>query len=114
MLDVSPQLVETLEDILPTYPEMFLETTTVPCISYFLYNDTQDETGDTLQYSSISYVIKVWGRTMKEIHLNSQYIDWSLNKIGYRRVSSGLQQSNGLICNTMIYRGKGKEFYDEI
>ncbi len=114
MLNVSPELVSTLETILPTYPEMFLEETELPCISYFLYNDTQDETGDTLVYSSVSYIIKIWGKTIKEVMLNSQYVDESLHELGYRRVSSGLQQSNGLICNVMIYRGKGIEFYEEV
>ena len=59
MLDVAPDIVEVLKDILPTYSEDTEEPVTVPCITYFPYANIQDETGDTIVYSSLSFCIKI-------------------------------------------------------
>ena len=59
MIDYIPTLVELLGTILPIYPETLNQEVATPCITYFLYNDTQQETGDTLYYSYITYCVKV-------------------------------------------------------
>ena len=59
MLDILPEVKEHLEYILPVYSEPTEKNTSIPCITYFLYNDTQRETGDTLVYSDVTVCIKV-------------------------------------------------------
>ena len=56
MIDYTPNLVATLQTILPTHYEMVLTSkTATPCISYMELNNNMTETGDTLGYSRITY-----------------------------------------------------------
>ena len=59
MLDLLPEVKNHLETVLPVYyedPEMPVD---VPCITYFLYNSMQRETGDTQIYSNETFCVKV-------------------------------------------------------
>lgn len=60
MLDVKPQLVETLNTILPTSYELYVDSSmTLPCITYLEADNSDDLTGDTLGYSNITFNVKV-------------------------------------------------------
>ena len=60
MIDVSKDMVEELNKVLPTYLDQHVDSnTSVPCITYFLYNNTQEETGDTLGYSHVTQCVKI-------------------------------------------------------
>ena len=66
MVDFHANLVAALETILPTHYELFLHSgLTTPCISYMELTNNDEETGDTLGYSSISYQVKVWGNKIE-------------------------------------------------
>ena len=68
MIDYHSELVNTLSAILPTHYEMVLSATTAtPCISYLELNNYSTAVGDTLGVSKITYQIKVWGNSIKQI-----------------------------------------------
>ena len=110
MIDYTPTLVELLETILPIYPETLNQKVATPCITYFLYNDSQQETGDTLYYSYITYCVKVWDTSVANMMSNTLLVDETLRANGFTRVSSNMQNDTNLYCNVLLYRGHGKEF----
>jgi hypothetical protein len=114
MFDYAPTLIEKLDEILPTYPDTINQKVATPCITWFLYNDTQQETGDTLHYSYISYCVKVWGTSLAEVMKYSVEVDEMMRESGFTRVNSNILQDSVLFCNTFIYRGHGKEFLDTV
>ena len=62
MINYHKELVAALNTILSTHYELALTSgTKTPCISYQERNNVDAETGDTLGYSRISFIVKVWG-----------------------------------------------------
>ena len=60
MLDVKPQLVSALNEILPTYYELIVDSSIkLPCITYLEMGNSDDLTGDTLGYSNITMNVKI-------------------------------------------------------
>jgi hypothetical protein len=56
MFDYKPVLVEHLNTILPTYYELFVDSSTeTPCLTYLEINNRADEESDNLRYSTLSY-----------------------------------------------------------
>ena len=90
MIDFDAELVSALSTVLPTHYELALTSKTpTPCISYQERNNADEETGDTLGYSRISYTIKVWGNEIKQIKQYAKEIDRVLRPIGFKRISVG-------------------------
>ena len=110
MIDYAPTLVEKLETILPTYTDAPNQSVATPCITWFLYNDTQQETGDTLYYSYITYCVKVWGTEISDVVSYSAGVDEMMRNSGFTRTSSNIAHDSNLYCNIILYRGHGKEF----
>lgn len=89
MIDYHSQLVAALKTVLPTHYELTLTSGTgIPCISYMELNNYSSISGDTLGYSSITYQIKVWGNSLKDIQKHALQIDEVLRPLGFTRVSS--------------------------
>ena len=110
MLDVKPDIVSELSEILPTYYEQFVDSTvSTPCISYFEYNNVQNETGDTLVYSEVTYCVKVWGKSVKDVADYSLLVDDTMSRLGFRRLSANELVNDGLICKVLLYRALGLE-----
>lgn len=102
MIDYHKQLVDTLNTILPTHYEMVLHSgLAVPCISYMENNSYDTAVGDTLGYSALSYIVKVWGNDIGVIQEYSLEIDKKLKPLGFKRVSSGELYDNE---STMIQK----------
>ena len=114
MIDYIPTLIEILGDILPVYADFPNQRVATPCITYFLYNDTQEETGDTLYYSYITYCVKVWDTSIANLATNTLKVDETMRNNGFTRVSTNMQNDTNLYCNILLYRGHGKEFTDEV
>ena len=90
MIDYHEELVDTLNDILPTYYELNLTSgIATPCISYMQRNDYVVANGDTLGYSKVQYQIKVWGNKLSDLQGYSQEIDEALRAKGFTRISTG-------------------------
>ena len=110
MLDILPEVKQHLEYLLPVYSEKTEQPVSTPCISYFLYNDNQQETGDTIIYSSITVCIKVWDHNIGNMMANTLSVDEIMRLNGYKRVSVNTMSDDGLYCNVLLFRGLGKEF----
>ena len=89
MVNYHETLVNTLNQILPTYYEMILTTgIKTPCISYLELNNSVNANGDNIGYSNITYQIKVWGNKLEDLQNYVLQIDNALRSLGWVRVSS--------------------------
>lgn len=115
MIDYHSSLVTTLSLILPTYYEMNIsrELCEIPCISYMESNNSDYLTGDTLGYSNIQYLIKVWGTNIEDLQGYSQSIDSALKEKGFKRVSSVeiYDANSSMIQKVLTYEAIGKELF---
>ena len=114
MIDYHSELVNTLSAILPTHYEMVLSATTAtPCISYLELNNYSTAIGDTLGVSKITYQIKVWGNSIKQIQELSLKIDEALHTIGFKRISSGelYDKESTMIQKILTYEATALEEY---
>jgi hypothetical protein len=109
MLSIKQQLVSTLNKILPTYYEMFLDNAKTPCITYMEDNNSDSLVGDTLSYSDISFYIKVWSTKVEEIDKYSALVDTALKKLGFKRQAANELVQDNLICKVLNYQGIGYE-----
>lgn len=90
MIDYHKELVSVLNTVLPTHYELALTADTkTPCISYQERNNYVSDTGDTIEYSRVTYTVKVWSNDIKTIQEYSKKVDSALRSIGFKRTSSG-------------------------
>lgn len=95
MVNVKSNLVASLSNILPTYYELLTKKATKPCITYIESGNTQKTVGDTIEYSTINYTIKLWANDPQTIDEKAALIDTAMKELGF--VRSG---SNELAYNT--------------
>lgn len=117
MIDYDTQLVAALSNILPTYHEFqVVRGIPTPCISYQEDDNFDRETGDTLGYSGIRYMVKVWGNDIATIKSYVLQIDKTLRPLGFKRTSTGeLHDRNStMIQKIMIYEANALENYLEV
>ena len=88
MIDFKPELVEALNTILPTYYEMIVDSSTeTPCITYIEIDNSANEEGQTLAYSTITYQIKIWGSNIADMENYAKQLDAVMRSIGFKRTS---------------------------
>ena len=114
MINYHSQLVNTLKTILPTYYEMILTSKTkTPCISYLELNNSANETGDTLGYSSIQYQIKVWGEDIEDLQKYALQIDNKLRPLGWKRIGCRelYDKESTMIQKILVYEANALETF---
>lgn len=112
MIDYHADLVKALEKVLPTHYEMTLTADTeTPCISYMELNNSSSTLGETMEYSNISYQVKVWDIDITEIQKYALMVDDVLRPLGFRRTASVelYDRNSAMIQKVMTYEGLGKE-----
>jgi hypothetical protein len=117
MINFHKQLVNSLSSILPTYYEMILHSgIKTPCISYLELNNSANETGETLGYSSIQYQIKVWGDKIGDLQEYAQTIDNKLRPLGWKRIGCRelYDKESAMIQKIMTYEAKALEVFEEV
>ena len=115
MINYHETLVNTLENILPTYYELTLTADTeTPCISYMQRNDYTVVNGDTLGYSKIQYQVKVWSNSLQDLQEYSQEIDNTLRTKGFTRVSAGelWDRNSAMKQKILVYEALAKENFE--
>ena len=87
MLDVNPLVYSALKTIgLPVLPETTFDSTTpMPCITYVEYSNLDTLVGDTLNYSEIITMVKVWSDDLNVLMENAKLIDTKIKTLGYKR-----------------------------
>lgn len=114
MINYDTQLVAALSTILPTHHELTLHRgLPTPCISYQEDDNYDNETGDTLGYSTIRYMVKVWDHDIATIKHYIVEIDKILRPLGFKRVSSGevYDRNSTMIQKILTYEAKALENY---
>lgn len=102
MINYHKELVSALNKILPTHYEMVLTANTqTPCISYMEINNYTSSRGDEIEYSYITYQVKVWANSVDEIQNYALQVDAALRTLGFKRISSGELYDN---ASTMIQK----------
>lgn len=112
MIDYHKELVNALNNVLPTHYEMTLtKQTATPCISYMEVNNYVVSNGDNLGYSRLSYQVKVWATDIKIIQKYALEIDAALRPLGFTRVSSGemYDKNSSMIQKIMTYEALAQE-----
>lgn len=115
MIDYHTQLKSALSSVLDTHYELTLTSKTkTPCISYMEINNFDEEVGDTLAYSRISYQVKVWANDIALIQRYAKEIDRVLKPLGWRRVSAGElhDRQSSMIQKIMTYEAKALERFE--
>lgn len=115
MINYHSELVSTLNSILPTHYELVLHRgLATPCISYMEIDNHENEVGDTLGYSSITYQIKIWGNRLDEIQEYALQIDKALRPLGFKRISCRelYDRESTMIQKIMNFEAKGLEEFE--
>ena len=114
MINYDTQLVAALSNILPTHYEMNLHRgLKTPCISYQEDDNYDKEVGDTIGYSGIRYLVKVWGNDIATIKQYVVEIDKVLRPLGFKRVNSGelYDKNSTMIQKILTYECTAFERY---
>lgn len=114
MIDYHKELVSALNTVLPTYYELALTANaTVPCISYQERNNFVSTFGDTIDYSRISYTVKVWANDIELIQRYSKEVDLVLRPLGFKRLSANelYDNNSSMIQKIMTYEALALENY---
>ena len=113
MIDFNKEIVAALKTILPTYHELKLtQGTKTPCISYQELSNIAEESGDTLEYSRISFTIKVWGTDLAVLNATAGEIDKKMRTLGFTRTGGGgemYDRNSPMIQKILIYEAKALE-----
>lgn len=109
MIDIKPTVVSALQGIgIGVYYEMFIDDKTpIPCITYRENNNADLLVGDTLEYSDISFIIKVWTRSVEEAARYSSAIDAALKPLGFTRTFSDELVADNIIQRILRYSAIG-------
>ena len=113
MTDIIPTVVSNLttDTGLPVLYELFLDSTDpIPCISYQIYNSYDESVGDTLSYSILQLMVKLWvDITDDDLDDYKLLIDKSMKEMKFRLVSYGELGIDNELCIMMVYEGLVKE-----
>lgn len=75
--------------------------TSLPCITYLNLNESELAQGNTINYETVAYQVKVWSRAMSDI----ANIKYDLKKLfkqnGWHLASVSTTSHEGVICATM-------------
>lgn len=114
MIDFHNEFFSALNSVLPTHHELALTgKEATPCYSYQERNNADEETGDTLGYSRISFTVKVWSTSIADLQRYALEADKALRPLGFKRTSSNeLADRNSLmIQKIMTYEALASENY---
>lgn len=112
MIDCYDLVVKALETVLPTHYEMILTADTeTPCISYMELSNSSSTLGETMEYSNISYQVKVWDIDITNVQAYASQVDEVLRPLGFKRTASRelFDRNSAMIQKVMTYEALGKE-----
>lgn len=115
MYNYHEALVSSLNKVLPTYYELTLTSgTKTPCISYMEIGNYPTVSSEHLEYSRLTYQIKIWGIDLKELQNYAQQIDLILRPIGFKRTNCvELYDTNSaMIQKVLTYSAIALEKYE--
>ncbi len=114
MIDIKPELVSLLQTATswPVYYELTYKSGTLPAITYIEVDNTDLYNGDTLDYSTLRYQVKVWSGDMTNLVDKSRAIDLAMKTAGWSRyMATETNDSNNTLIKVLRYVAIG---YDEV
>lgn len=115
MIDITPEVVQALDKVLPTSYEMFLDnqSQSLPCISYSMIENADQALGNDRAWSRITYKIKIWCNEVSNITTYMLAVDDALATLG-RFHRNGVQdiRYGDLICRIMDYTILTNEIFE--
>lgn len=114
MINYHTEVVAALKTVLPTHHELVLHSgLKTPCISYQEGNNYITEQGDTIDYSVITYQVKIWDNDIARIQGYVVEVDKALRKLGFMRISTGelADKNSTMIQKIMTYSANAREDY---
>lgn len=114
MVDITPLVVEKLNQVLPAQYGMFLDTSLpLPCISYIPIENRDEALGNYQGWSTITYKIRIWCNEVSNITHYMEQVDEKLAELG-RFHRNGVQDLiyGDLICRIMDYSVLINEIFD--
>ena len=110
MIDINPLVVATLKTIgLPVTLEKFVATMPIPCISYTEYSNRDTLVGNTIEYSEIITMVKVWSDSLGVRMSNAILIDKKMKLLGYKKDFGGDLTGVGTGQYILRYKGIAKD-----
>lgn len=110
MIDINPLIVATLNTIgLPVTLEKFIESMPIPCITYTEYSNVDTLVGDTIEYSEIITMVKVWSDDMSVLMSNAILIDKKMKALGYKKDFGSPLFGVGTGQYILRYKATGKD-----
>ena len=116
MIDYHKEFVASLETVLPTHYEMTLHSgLETPCLSYMELNSYVFSPGETMEYSAISFQVKIWATDIATIQKYIVEVDNVLRPIGFKRTAATelYDHNSSMIQKILTYEALGLEEYDE-
>ena len=117
MIDATKEIITALKTAtnVEVYYEFFADgSTQKPCVTVQEYSNNDDVYGETLGYSTIQYMVKVWGDSKSEIQALGLLIDPAMRELGFHRESATELMVDHQICKLMLYEAEGwEEYYPE-
>lgn len=114
MLNEHKSIEAALKEILPTYYELFCDSSTpMPCITYREAVNRVEIQTEVIGYSIVGYYVKVWAKDVKTVQETVVLIDAAMRKLGYHRTSTNELVAERQIEKIMTYEGIGFEKFSE-
>lgn len=115
MIDYNKEFLSALKTVLPTYHELTLtKGTKTPCLSYQELNNYVTDDGDTLEYSRLTFQVKVWGTDLAQLMKYAGNVDKVLRPLGFKRTASGelYDRNSSMIQKILTYEATALEIFN--
>lgn len=111
MIDYKPDFVKLLQPIgLPVLYELFAnDKTPIPCLTYSERYNNILTAGDTIDYSNISFRVKLWGNSLEELAKYKEALDRTLKSAGFTRANYNELSVGSQIVEIFDYTAIGYE-----
>lgn len=104
------QLLQQAAGDVTVYYDNFKEKTAIPCISYAESGNATTAKGDTLKFSDISFLVKIWvADDIATLIQLADSIDEVLENNGFTRTFANEVEDNDLTVKILRYNATGFE-----
>lgn len=110
MINYRKEIQQKLSGILPCYFEMYPSSDiSIPCITYKTSNNYDVAMSDSFGFSSLQYLIKLWGESIDSLADYEGKVDAAMRELGFSRQSTTSLVYNNLIQLIYTYEAVGYE-----
>jgi hypothetical protein len=104
LINIKPLILKELEKcnipVFIFYPE---DWSSLPCISYYESNNSEEESYETNEYCNISYQIDIWATKSSDCSTYALQVDSLMRTMGFKREFAADMFTDGTYHKTMRY-----------